>query len=375
MDSIIPHNTPIKTSQYAYIKENRLHSDMFDKSIYITIDEIQLLRFLADSHLYIDEIIYRYPNFGINRVIKFLEIGALVPAYIDENRHYNVHFVDIETCRACNARCNYCPQSISPKHQAFLPIAEFKRIVKQLSKLNIKWVALNHYNEPTMDPHFESRLKTLKENGLPLRIFTNGTIMKSIHYSMLKASSLETIVFNFPSLDSFSWSKMMRLPIRLHCRAIHAIENFINFSAVTDIKTEIAVNLVNDSQIPRVKEIKEFFGEQRNFRVTPVYTNTRAGNLDNSKLITCYFDGKYSAGCKRVVNHLHISYRGDVYQCCQDYYQNNILGNINDNTLSEIVVSDAFVNIRKQIYGNQELPINSICRKCTNLRTDRFNHG
>ena len=87
-------------------------------------------------------------------------------------------YADIETVSHCNARCVYCPQSISPKSANTMDMFLFETILKKIRhEYNIPSdfnVVLNHYGEPLLDKHFlESTLKFKKHN-------------KILHFNLIK---------------------------------------------------------------------------------------------------------------------------------------------------------------------------------------------
>ena len=69
-------------------------------------------------------------------------------------------------------------------------------------------------------------------------------------------------------------------------------------------------------------------------------------------------------GCKykRESEWCHILSSGDVVLCCMDWYREHILGNVNDNTLSQIWNSESYLTIREKIRHSTNKSF--ICNKC-----------
>ena len=89
----------------------------------------------------------------------------------------------------------------------------------------------------------------------------------------------------------------------------------------------------------------------------------RAGNVQKFKNELNRSKGRRICEQKRPFERLHILADGSVIPCCQDWYAENLLGNIQDNTICEIWSSTQFASFRKQLseaYGNAP----DLCRRC-----------
>ncbi len=70
----------------------------------------------------------------------------------------------------------------------------------------------------------------------------------------------------------------------------------------------------------------------------------------------------------RPIHHLHITPRAKVILCCQDYREATEIGDLNENSVREVLVSDDFSRARRQVYGLEEAPGDLICNNCTRHR-------
>ena len=74
-------------------------------------------------------------------------------------------------------------------------------------------------------------------------------------------------------------------------------------------------------------------------------------------------------GCRRVFFEMPIDYYGNVHLCCEDWNNQFKIGNVNKNSLKEIVYSEVYQNLLSisekggSTNLNEEVP--SICRKCS----------
>ncbi len=65
-------------------------------------------------------------------------------------------WVSLEAHSVCNQRCFFCPVSVAPREQYFMPTELYERIITEIADLGepIEVVAMIQYNEPTVDRRF-----------------------------------------------------------------------------------------------------------------------------------------------------------------------------------------------------------------------------
>jgi hypothetical protein len=363
--------TPYKTSIFAYDHRGVVHHDFTDQSYKLDGIDRRILQHLARQSDTLEHVSVRFPVEDLpSRWQSLIEGRLIVAALKDETLLFRPHRVDIETCRHCNASCCFCPQSVSPKPQAVMPQQRFELVLTRLESHPPQRVALNHFNEPLVDPYFRDRVTALREHAFPLRLFTNGTLMNDAMIDFLSEGGMHGIVFNFPSLDRREWSRFMRLPERSYSTARRAIERLL---AMHTCPVTIAVNANAANQDARVRAIRQHFTAIGDCRVNAVLSNTFGGVVRNSMVLPPPSPaGARCAGCARIASHLHVSWEGQVYLCCQDYDQTVVLGHLCSEGWEEIMVSPRAVRLRAEIYGRIPARRDLICLKCPMLRTERF---
>jgi hypothetical protein len=121
------------------------------------------------------------------------------------------------------------------------------------------------------------------------------------------------------------------------------------------------------------KDYQKFWNMELNkhgFKKLPVINfftyHDRAGQIHRneinfSKIIRPNLEGFY---CHRVDQWLHFFYTGELILCCMDYHRETVFGNIEKNTLDEILASEIFINLVKETIGERISPENFICKKC-----------
>lgn len=366
-----------KTSVFVHCANSIIFNDLTNRAFFGDEGDIGLLARLADSPNTL-QAISSLPEIDEleERIDFFLREQLIVPVSTDETLSFIPHRVDIETCRQCNARCQFCPQSVSPKSRGVMPMDLFSLILSRLAGTTPEWVAFNHYGEPLVDPFFRERVELLRERKLQLGLYTNGVLLKDALVDFLAEGGVYKIVFNFPSLDPAEWCELMQMREQSYWKARRAIEYSLTTCSNLPQGIGISVNGVTETQPARVNAIKEHFSTFGRVQVRSEFSNSRAGAIQNELVqITSRTAWRQYGGCDRIARHLHISSEGKVFLCCQDYDQNVILGDLTQESVSEIMTGPLARQLRAEMFGLAPMQSGRICLNCHALRLSRFPAG
>src|SRR2546421_254907 len=88
-----------------------------------------------------------------------------------------------------------------------MPMPLFEEIVAKIAPYDtIRYVTFHFYNEPTLDRFFSERVAVLREHGLKLRLFTNGSNLTEEKIALLgEGDTLFQLVVNLPALNESSF--------------------------------------------------------------------------------------------------------------------------------------------------------------------------
>ncbi|HEX8561051.1 MAG TPA: radical SAM protein [Pyrinomonadaceae bacterium] len=366
--------TPLKTSIFVFSTASRLVNNLTNRFYEYDPEAFDLLRRLSNAPADFETLTSSNPDPGFRSLLEYLiREQMIVPASRDETPCFVPHRVDIETCRQCNARCRFCPQSVSPKPPEVMPLELFGRILSRLDGASPEWVALNHYGEPLLDPHFRERVRMLRARGLPLYLFTNGTLLKDATVDFLCEGGLYEVTFNFPSLDPGEWGDLMQMKERFYWNARRGVERFLSRGGGGGRGASISVNGRTANAAERVARLREHFSAFGPVRIIREDSNSRASAIENQLVrIDARSAGRRYGGCERFVAHLHVSWEGKVYLCCQDYEQRTVLGDLRESDISSIMASDFARRLRAEVFGQSAMAAGRLCLNCNKLRTERF---
>jgi radical SAM protein with 4Fe4S-binding SPASM domain len=266
--------------------------------------------------------------------------------------------IQIETQSNCNSRCLYCPYSITSKKFKNSKLTEesFLKILEELKLYEPKIVAPYLNNEPLMDKDIIIRLWQIRKI-LPktfIDLATNGSLLnRELSIKLIeKELRIDEIKINIPSTDPEKYKKITGLDYK---KTLDNIRNFINL-----IKNK-GFNGIYRIVIVSATESKEEINFWRKEGIeAKIYKKiSRGGIIDTGMLVKEEINGcKYN----REKEWVHILSNGQVVLCCMDWNRQYILGDINEQSISEIWNSKKYSELRIKI--QKSVHTDFICNNC-----------
>jgi MoaA/NifB/PqqE/SkfB family radical SAM enzyme len=288
----------------------------------------------------------------------------LVDDLDSEVRRTHLLYVSLETCTVCNHRCPFCPVSVEPRDRDVMSRELFESIVDQVAAIAGPQtvISLSNYNEPTIDPLFEERIRYLFARRLSVSILTNAS-----GFSPKRAALFETlgrfryIGINLPTLRPDRYEK-------LHgTRDLATVIANVDAMRAHSLSEESAIVVLGDEDEEHrrdVAEIRERF-EPKGWAVKPFRIRSRPASGTYvveppplKKLRGCELMGS------RPFEHLHITATGTAVLCCQDYYEKLQIGSVKEQSVAQILGGDTMARLRRWVYGVDEAPDDFLCRRC-----------
>lgn len=289
--------------------------------------------------------------------------GWLIPVGLDLSHHYCIRFVSLEAGSVCNQRCSFCPVSVNPRPPVSMPTELYERIIDEIVALDqpIEAVAMNQYNEPTIDKRFVEQVKYLLDAGLPVAVFSNGTGLTPTKTDALVAmGGLHFLSVNISTLN--------RVEYREERGKDHLEQVLANLDYAKDkpVAEEMVLTVLNEDREKldqaMTAVVRRFEGSR--FKVKDWIVNDRAGNIDvgmggaDGPLRGCEYMGS------RPIEHIHITADARVVLCCQDYEEKAVAGNLKAQSLETILKSPEFARMRRITYGLESAPADFLCSSC-----------
>jgi hypothetical protein len=296
---------------------------------------------------------------------RLLADGWLQPVGEDRSERYLLKYVSLEAHTVCNQACYFCPVSIAPREDYFMPTALYERIVGELAafRATIEAVFMINYNEPTADRRFVDQVRTIREAGLPPAVLTNGSGLTPKRVDALVAmGGLRFLSINLSTLD--------RDRYRAERGGDHLVRVLANLDYARDQPLAEQMDIVvlgtgDDKHRGDFEQISRRFEGSR-FTVKSFEVMDRAGYLEVG--LKPAVPKQRLCGCDNVgsrpLQHLHVTPRGKCVLCCEDYDEKYVVGDLTESTVEQVLEGPELARLRRWVYGVEEAPADFICRGC-----------
>ncbi len=277
-------------------------------------------------HIETDSNIGYYYDETINRIRDYS--AEMINSKLDWSNP-QIGQISIEMINRCNGECSFCPANrhVDTRKMLIMDDMLLEKIVKDIKQMNyMGQVCLSINNEPLLDPSFVNRVKYIRKELKNNRIvfYTNGTLFNGEKMKDLLAITDQIIIDNYSNGDE-------RLSPNLKNSLLD------NYKAISDSNCEVSIVMQNPSLVKLNR------GGQA--------PNRRESNISWHHM------------CARPFWEFSIVPNGDVIVCCHDVYSKIVLGNVRENSISEIWNSDSYVEFRKAMAQGKRDRI-PMCREC-----------
>lgn len=279
-------------------------------------------------------------------------------------REYRLVSGEIEVTAHCNWGCRFCPVANDPKPRQTMPMDLFEEIIAKLAEVEtIDYVTFQFFNEPTLDKYFTDRVAVLARYGLQLALYTNASGLNRDKIDALSRHGvLRHLIVNLPSTDPQEFAELTGS--RSYRRTVQNLEQAIR----AGFRVQIVVNGVGERLVRNLTEVARRY-EPLGVEVSPSLTCDRVGEVGAEYFQDVRMGGRLT-GCGWPVHHANVSVRGDLFLCCNDYYQREVFGNIRDGSIDDLMSNDDAVRLRRRVFGVAEVADDFLCRRCHNQKLD-----
>lgn len=279
-------------------------------------------------------------------------------------RGYHLFSGEIEVTAHCNWGCRFCPVATDPKPRRTMPLGLFEEIAAKLAAVpTLRYVTFQFFNEPLLDRLFTDRLEVLARYGLQLALYTNASALTPDRIEALRRpGALRHLIVNLPSADEAEFARLTG------SSSFRQTTANLDAAIEAGLTVQIVVNGVGQGLARNLAAVRSRY-EPAGAEVFASATCDRAGAVGGEYSQNVDIRGRLT-GCGWPVHHANISVAGDLFLCCNDYYQRERFGNITTGSIEELMTSDAAVALRRQVFGVDDAPPTLVCRRCHNQRPD-----
>lgn len=209
-------------------------------------------------------------------------------------------FLYLEVTHRCNLHCIGCYTGAGSEKPSPLSLDEQKSVVMQARKMGVKVVSLSGSGEPLLYKDLFSLIDYIKQLGMVVVIFTNGTVLDEKTADFLisrnvvvyfKLYSLDSVVFDRMAgrKNAYIWvdysyeyngtSKTLKIPSGLK-NLLEACNNKKNLDLV---RIETLITRMNDPTLPEVVKFSKEL-DLRLYLETPVFKGRAIKNYNDIAL-------------------------------------------------------------------------------------------
>lgn len=279
--------------------------------------------------------------------------------------------VYIEITSVCNLACSFCPPTQRAK--GLIKVEQFEKILDEI-RPHTKYIYLHVKGEPLLHPRIDQLLDAAHERGFKVNITTNGTLIKKQREKLLGKPALRQMNFSLHSFDGHEGSENREKYLGDILDFVREVrengQNIIFSYRLWNLQRE------NQTEIDRRKNAETLDILEREYslpfkieeRVEPgsgvkiahnIYLN-QDHEFKWPSLLEPEDSGK--GFCHALRSHAAILVDGTVVPCCLDGEGVINLGNVHEQSFSDIIDGDRANNLIEG-FSRREA-VEELCRKC-----------
>lgn len=295
--------------------------------------------------------------------------------------------IRIEVSSSCNLKCIHCPTGTRPGgNKGNMPREIFFKITDEIKSYSgVDVIVLYHGGEPFLNKDIFEMIEVFKSMGIPfVKTVTNGTLINDEMLAKIIDSGLDSIEFSIDGLDPDENNQIRKGAD--YYQVVSIIKKLLTMKR--DAKSHTPDICIANTQIPteadicnRRKEgistpnyiLNDFsaFKEEIRFKNTYMIKWPAFNCFDKYKLVENPIakNSQPSNYCDHVIETNTLRWNGAVVPCCYDITGDYVIGNIMEQSLTEIWNNERYKEIRRSIHLRNYIPL---CAECNVIRPQLF---
>ena len=276
--------------------------------------------------------------------------------------------IQIQTITGCNANCIFCPNG---KTRRNIPKGRrmdrdlYHSIVDQSIEMGIRRYSVYLMNEPMLDRELPERVAyiTARINKPQyVKVTSHGGLLTERMAKGLLDSGLSKLKISVQSLDADTYRQIMDLPLEKTLKNIDRFLALKNQGSYKRPKLEIVMvdSVQTHDEIPRIRQ----YWQDRNIKlyIEPVENRADQHNIRDTAVGAQKL--KAFSWCRRLMEQIYILYDGRMLQCCADWEQQSVMGDLTKDRLTDIWHGKLYSDYRRRFAGGDVRGmICACCRK------------
>jgi molybdenum cofactor biosynthesis enzyme MoaA len=276
--------------------------------------------------------------------------------------------VQIQTITGCNAACIFCPNG---KTRRNIPRGRrmdwdlYRSIVDQSIALGIRRYSVYLMNEPMLDRELPERVAYVSARITKpqyVKVTSHGGLLTERMARGLLDSGLNKLKISVQSLNPKTYRDIMGLELSKTLSNIDRLLTLKQQGGYKLPRLEIVMvdSIQTHNEIPAIKR----YWQQRDIKlyIEPVENRADQQNIRDSAVSARKLEA--FSWCRRLMEQVYILYDGRMLQCCADWEQHSVMGDLTRESLADIWRGEHYSAYRRRFAaGDVKGMICACCRK------------
>ena len=251
--------------------------------------------------------------------------------------------IQFESSTLCNARCSFCPHSKMTRPMGTMSDTLFHKIIKEGKEMGIRIYSPFLNGEPFVFPKIYEWLDYMLKEKVLVSLYTNAEYLDVD--KLLTYPNIWKVNCSFNGATKETYEKVMGLYNFEKTR--DKIKDLINRA-----KFGVSVSMVvNEDNVHEKRLFREMWGDKAKICYFVNWGGDKHSTFERKGIqVPCY----------HLLHDITILWDGRVNLCCMDYDGKVILGDLNKQTLKEIIGNIELLRIRHKVL-DFNMPL---CKDC-----------
>jgi len=307
----------------------------------------------------------------MNRIKRYLTMGRMAKCFWQKKEilPYMPFRLWIESTNYCNLSCVMClNKSKEIEKRGYMDYPLFKKIIDE-SKAFVHSVNLHHRGEPLMHEDLPKMIEYCRMHRIYTQLHTNATLLTQRKSHEIIMSGLDFISFSIDGYDKKSYER-----IRVGACYEQTVENIRGFFEIKKNlkkkRPQVAIELIDFFD---EKKLENHMGWNALKRIGPVKwiikkPHNWAGGIGSDRIRT--ISTKKSV-CTFPWYSLTVLWDGTVVTCPQDFFGENVVGDVSRQSLKAIWNDSKMMDYRNRMKNGMYSYFRT-CSSCDRLERRHF---
>lgn len=284
--------------------------------------------------------------------------------FLSEKERIFPPMVVVEITNVCGLECIHCPHTFISRQKDYKPRHMkwqlYEKVVEEVSGYNGAIFRFLCDGEPLRHPRFLDMVKFAKAKGIgPINFITNGLLLTGELAIGILEAGVESVEISLDALTKTTYEKIRRGSD--YDSVISNVHNFIELRDRMKAKAKIMVSIIDQPEVAsELDGFIQYWRPKVDRVITRVYTSI-GGLIDRTKMKIDDRGERWP--CPQLWRRLFINVDGFAEFCVEDWYDETIIGDINNNSIKEIWHSPEYERLRELHLATRfnEIPY---CNRC-----------